>query len=45
MEEYITKLTSEYPRIKNSTEYLNGRDKKINQLIKKDIKKQLKKYY
>ena len=25
MEEYITKLTAEYPHIKYSTEYLNGR--------------------
>ena len=35
MEEYITKLTSEYPRIKYSTEYLNGRVQE-NKLAKQE---------
>ena len=35
MEEYISKLTSEYPRIKYSTEYLNGRVQE-NKLAKQE---------
>jgi hypothetical protein len=35
MEEYITKLTSEYPKIKYSTEYLNGRVQE-NKLAKQE---------
>ena len=35
MEEYITKLTSEYPRIKYSSEYLNGRVQE-NKLAKQE---------
>ena len=42
MEEYIKKLTSEYPRIKYSSEYLNGRVQENKLANKKDIKKQLK---
>jgi hypothetical protein len=35
MEEYISKLTSEYPRIKYSSEYLNGRVQE-NKLAKQE---------
>ena len=39
MEEYISKLTSEYPRIKYSTEYLNGRVQE-NKLAKQERNKE-----
>jgi len=35
MEEYIKKLTSEYPRIKHSPEYLNGKVQE-NKLVKQE---------